>query len=309
MTLTNSEKTGLIATVTFHAVVLLLLLYMGFVTTYPPPQEEGFLVDFGNSETGLGLEEPSAASAPEIVAAEKKVVPAAKPINRPPKASKVEDKGEEDLLTQDYEKTIAVAARAKKKVRDDKKAQLDEEQRLKAREEQQQKADALEQQRQEADERRVAQEKSAKIGAINSRAKNAFGGGKTDNGSKSTGQGNTYGSGNQGSPDGTPGTKQYGLGGGIGAGKGISYSLSGRNARSLPKPTFPGNESGIVVVEVTVDKFGKVTKALPGIKGSNTVNTDLLEAAKKAALAASFNTDENAPAFQKGTITYHFILQ
>ena len=306
MTLTNSERTGLIATVLFHTAVLLLLLYMGFVVPYPPPQEEGFLIDFGNSDTGLGLEEPSAASAPEVVAAAKKVVPVAKPINRPQNTPKVEDKGDEDLLTQDYEKTVAVAARAKKKVRDEKKAKLDEEQRIKAREEQQQRAEALEIQREEAAERRVAQEKAAKIGAINSRAKNAFGGGKTDNGSQSTGQG-TYGGGNQGSPDGTPGAKQYGLGGG--AGKGISFSLAGRNARSLPKPTFPGNESGVVVVEVTVDKFGKVTKALAGIKGSNTVNTDLLEAAKKAALAASFNTDENAPAFQKGTITYHFILQ
>jgi hypothetical protein len=315
MTLTNSEKTGLIATVTFHAVVLLLLLYLGFVTPFPPPQEEGFLVDFGNSETGLGLEEPSAASAPkvaevsapEVATATKKVVPASKPVTRPKSTSKVADNAEEDLLTQEYEKTVAVAARAKKKVLDEKKVKFDEEQRIKAREEQQQRAEALEEQRQAAEENRLAQERSAKIGAINSRAKNAFGGGKTDNGSQSTGQGNTYGRGNQGSPDGTPGAKQYGLGGG--AGKGISFSLAGRNARSLPKPMFPGNESGIVVVEVTVDKFGKVTKALPGIKGSNTVNTDLLEAAKKAALAANFNTDEKAPAFQKGTITYHFILQ
>ena len=314
MTLTNSEKTGLIATVSFHAVVLLLLLYLGFVTPYPPPQEEGFLVDFGNSETGLGLEEPSAAMAPLVaevsapeVAEVKKTVPVQKPVSRPQKTSKVADNAEEDLLTQEYEKTVAIAARAKKKDRDDKKAKLDEQQKEKAREEQQERIDALKLKQQEAEDNRIAQEKSAKIGAINSRAKNAFGGGKTDNGSQSTGQGNTYGRGNQGSPDGTPGVKQYGLGGG--AGKGISFSLSGRNARSLPKPSFPGNEAGTVVVEVTVDKFGKVTKALPGIRGSNTVNTDLLEAAKKAALAASFNSDPSAAAFQKGTITYHFILQ
>lgn len=313
MTLTKSERTGLIATVLFHTVVLLLLLYMGFVTPYPPPAEEGFLVDFGNSETGLGLEEPSAANTEEVASAVEQVIPAAKPVSKPKRTTKIKDNSE-DILTQDYEKTVAVATRAKKKLLDDKKAKLDKEQKLKEQEEQQQRAEALETQRQEAEDRRVAQEKASKIGAINSRAKNAFGGGKNgngggknDNGSQSTGQGNTYGSGNQGSPDGTPGAKQYGLGGG--AGKGISFSLSGRNARSLPKPTFPGNESGIVVVEVTVDKFGKVTKALPGIKGSNTVNTDLLEAAKKAALAASFNTDANAPAFQKGTITYHFILQ
>jgi len=273
------------------------------------------LVDFGNSETGLGLEEPSAASAPivaEVSAPEmaevKKSVQAQKPVSRPKNTAKVTDNAQEDLLTQEYEKTVAIAARAKKKDRDDKKAKLDEQQKEKAREEQQERIDALKLKQQEAEDNRIAQEKSAKIGAINSRAKNAFGGGKTDNGSQSRGQGNTYGSGNQGSPDGTPGVKQYGLGGGPGKG-GVSYNLSGRRAQSLPKPSFPGNESGTVVVEVTVDKNGKVTKALPGIKGSNTVNTDLLEAAKKAALAASFNTDDNAAAFQKGTITYHFILQ
>lgn len=307
MTLTNSEKTGVMVTVIFHTVVLLLLLFMGFVTPFPPPQEEGFLVDFGNSETGLGLEEPSAASAPEDAIAMEKVKPVSRPVSRPQIAPKVLDNAEEDILTQDYEKTVAVAARVKKKLLNEKKARLNEEQKLKAREEQQQMEEEREIQRQQAEENRIRQENAKKIGAINSRAKNAFGGGKTDNGSTSRGQGNTYGNGNQGSPDGTPGANQYGLGGG--AGKGDSFSLTGRNVRSLPKPTFPGNESGVVVVEVTVDKYGKVTKALPGIKGSNTVNTDLLEAAKKAALAASFNSDENAPAFQKGTITYHFNLQ
>ena len=307
MTLTNSEKTGVIVTVLFHTVVLLLLIFMGFVTPFPPPAEEGFLIDFGNTEMGLGVEEPSAAKAPEVVAVPEKIVPVAKPVIPPRSTPKIEDKAEEDLLTQEYEKTVAVAARVKKKLLDEKKAKLEEDQRLKAREEQQQRAEALEIQRREAEENRIREENAKKIGAINSRAKNAFGGGKTDNGSQSSGQGKTYGTGNQGSTDGTPGTNQYGLGGG--AGKGISFSLAGRNARSLPKPSFPGNESGVVVVEVTVDKFGKVTKALPGIKGSNTVNADLLEAARKAALAASFNSDDNAPAFQKGTITYHFILQ
>lgn len=307
MTFTDNQKTGVIATVIFHTVLLFLLFYMGLVLPYPPKQEEGFLVDFGNSATGLGLEEPSAANTADAVAATKKIAPASHPVSRPRPSSKSQDKGDEDLLTQESEKTIALATSARKKIAIEKKLKLDEERKEKAREEKQKRDEAYEKQQQEAEENRVRQEKEKKIGAINSRAKNAFGGGKTDNGSKSTSQGNTYGSGNQGSPDGTPGANQYGLGGG--EGKGISFNLSGRNARSLPKPAFPGNEAGIVVVEVTVDKFGKVTKALPGVKGSNTVDPDLLEAARKAAVAASFNTDQKAPAFQKGTITYHFILQ
>jgi colicin import membrane protein len=307
MTLTNSQKTGAIITVILHTVIFLLLLYMGFVLPYPPPQEEGFTIDFGNSETGLGEEEPSAAFATETAAAAKKNAPLSKPVTTPQPSSKVPDKGDEDLLTQEYEKTVAIAANARKKAADAKRIKLNEEQRIRDLEQKQRRDEALEKMKREAEETRIREDNERKIGAINSRARNAFGGGKTDNGSKSTGQGNTYGPGNQGSPDGTPGADRYGAGGG--EGKGISFSLAGRNARSLPKPSFPGNEAGIVVVEVTVDKFGKVYKALPGVKGSNTVDSDLLEAAKKAALAASFNTDQNAPAFQKGTITYHFILQ
>lgn len=307
MAFTSNQKTGVIATVLFHSVILLFLFYMGLVLPYPPPQEEGFLVDFGNSATGLGLQEPSAAPGSEVSAASKKTAPVSHPVSRPKSSTRIQTQGDEDLLTQEYEKTVALEASARKKILKENKLKLDEERKLKAREEKQQRDEALEKRRQEAEENRIRQEQEKKIGVINSRAKNAFGGGKTDNGSTSTSQGNTYGGGNQGSPDGTPGANQYGLGGG--EGKGISYSLSGRNARSLPKPAFPGNEAGVVVVEVTVDKFGKVTKALPGVKGSNTINPDLLEAARKAAVAANFNTDRNAPAFQKGTITYHFILQ
>ena len=88
----------------------------------------------------------------------------------------------------------------------------------------------------------------------------------------------------------------------------FSYSLGGRSALALPLPYYPGNEEGVVVVQVTVDKYGKVTKAIAGARGSTTLLPELLAAAQKAALQAKFNTDANAPAFQQGTITYRFVL-
>ncbi len=305
MTLTESQKRGLFATVLFHAGVLLLLLYFGFVAPFPPPAEQGILLDFGNSETGLGLEEPSAGRI-QVDKEEKPVpVPAA-----PRVKIKAPAQEEEQILTQDYEKTVAVKTAPKKKIDNEKKIKLEQERKEKEELEKQRQLEQLERQR-AAEAERVKKEEASKSLAINSRAKNAFGTGKVDNGSQSRGQGVTYGSGNQGSPDGTPGANQFGSGGGSGNGRGngTSFSLSGRSALSLPKPNFPGNEAGTVVVEVTVDKSGKVTKAMPGIKGSNTIDTDLLEAARKAAMSAVFNTDQNAPAFQKGTITYHFRLQ
>ena len=306
MTLTDSQKSGIVFTVLFHTAILLMLLFWGFVTPAPPVEEEGFLVDFGNSTTGLGIEEPSAVQGDEGAAASKKTEPDHQAANEPRIKQKTDASNDDDVVTQDYEKAEAIAV-ARKKAINEKKVKLAEEKRIKDQELKNQKDELIAKERQETEDKRIQLEKDKKIGLINSRVKNAFGGGKTDNGSQSTSQGNTYGGGNQGSPDGTPGTNQYG--GHSGDGQGPSYSLSGRSARSLPKPTFPGNESGTVVVEVTVNNYGKVTKALPGIKGSNTVDPSLLEAAKKAAMAATFNSDTNAPAFQKGTITYHFIIQ
>jgi len=302
MNLTKSQRKGAVATVIFHTGLLFWLLYMFFKIPYTPPKEEGLLVDFGNSTTGLGKEEPSAAQAPEVETA--KPILQTKPASKTRSSARSKEKEEEDIVTQEFEKSVAIN---KRKAIKEKNIKLKEIQKQKALEQKQERDEAIAREQKEAEENRVKQEQAKKIGAINSKAKNAFGGGKTDNGSKSTGQGNTYGAGNQGSLNGTPGANQYGLGGGDG--KGISYSLSGRSARSLPKPSFPGNEAGLVVVEVTVDKYGKVTKALSGVRGSNTADADLLEAAKRAALAAIFNSDPNAPAFQKGTITYHFILQ
>jgi hypothetical protein len=61
-------------------------------------------------------------------------------------------------------------------------------------------------------------------------------------------------------------------------------------------------------VKVTVDKNGLVKNAEAGVRGSNTADTELISAAKKAALMAKFNVDANAPAVQVGTITYRFVL-
>jgi colicin import membrane protein len=297
MILTQNQKRGAFATVVFHTALIIILLFFGIITPFPPLPEGGFTFDFGNSETGIGLEEPSAGQLYNKPLNKIKAEITPKIVTKTAPKSKTAVKNEENLLTQDQENTIALKTAEKKKADNEKKLKLENERIL----------------REEAEKQKRQKEAEAKqISAINARAENAFGaGGQTVNGSKSTGQGVTYGPGNQGSPDGIPGANQYGLGGGLGNGRGsgTSFNLSGRSAQSLPKPNFPGNEAGIVVVEVTVNKFGKVTEALPGVKGSNTINSDLLQAAKKAALAASFNSDANAPAFQKGTITYHFVLQ
>lgn len=298
----EEHRSGLIGTLVTHGALLLFLMYFSIINTIPVPAEEGILVNFGDSETGLGMEEPAPGEREPSVnpiesASEKLVVP-------PPPAKKLKDAAaEEQVVTQDVEKTVAVKTPKVNKVVekvDPEKQRLAEEERIR-------KQELLRQQQEE--QRLVAQAaaEQRKIGEINSRTKNAFGGGgKGSPDSKSTSQGVTYGSGNQGVPQGSANVDRYGPGGGIG--NGVSASLDGRTSLSLPKPQYPGNEEGVVVVQVTVDKSGLVKKAEAGFRGSNTTDPDLIAAAKKAALQARFNVDNNAPAFQVGTITYRFVL-
>jgi len=62
-------------------------------------------------------------------------------------------------------------------------------------------------------------------------------------------------------------------------------------------------------VEVSVDRSGIVVKAVPGVKGSTTLDEHLLSAAKEAAMKATFEPKPTAPLIQTGTITYNFILK
>jgi colicin import membrane protein len=53
-----NEK-GLIGTIIYHALLLMLLLFAGLTFPVPPPEEEGILVNFGTDESGSGSYEPS----------------------------------------------------------------------------------------------------------------------------------------------------------------------------------------------------------------------------------------------------------
>jgi len=104
------------------------------------------------------------------------------------------------------------------------------------------------------------------------------------------------------------GTWKYAEGNGLGD-NGISYYLQGRGFQTLPSPKYDSQGEGRVVVDVSVDRSGKVTQAIPGTKGSTTLDEYLLKVAKDAALQAKFESKPDAPIVQKGTITYNFIVK
>ncbi len=88
--------------------------------------------------------------------------------------------------------------------------------------------------------------------------------------------------------------------------KGVSYVMAGRKMTKEPKVDNLTMEKGVVVVEITINKYGNVVKANPGIEGSTTTSKYLLTKAEQAAQSVMFDTSPVMPLEQKGTITITF---
>lgn len=268
--------------------MFLLLIIVSFSVPPPPEIEEGILVNFGTGETGLGMIEPSP--------------PAVQQETSPPLPAKTVVKTEDDpLLTQNNEE----APEVKKADPEAEKKRLEK---IEARriQKEQLEAERIRKVQEETERKRIEAEQQRQADIMN-RTKNALANSKNA-GTTSTGEGITGGPGNQGVASGSVDSKVRGDGDGLGD-KGISYDLQGRGVQDLPLPKYDYQGGGRVVVEVSVDRSGVVILAVPGVKGSNILDDYLLKVAKEAALKARFEMKPDAPAIQKGTITYNFILK
>jgi len=86
--------------------------------------------------------------------------------------------------------------------------------------------------------------------------------------------------------------------------------LKGRTVLGgLPSPTDNIKAEGKVVVQIFVNQYGEVTKAVAGAEGTTVANAELWAAARAAAMKAHFNMAADAPVLQEGTITYNFKLK
>lgn len=77
----------------------------------------------------------------------------------------------------------------------------------------------------------------------------------------------------------------------------------------LPTPAYTIQAEGVVVVDISVDQYGTVTKAVPGAAGTTLTDATIWAAVRTAAMKAHFNVAADAPALQQGTITYVFKLK
>jgi len=277
-----------VGTTIIHVVVLALLLILGFSPPPPPEIEEGILVNFGTDETGSGLIEPS-----EMALQEES--------SPPPAPSPVTVQDDEPLLTQNNEDAPEV-----KKVDPEAEKRRLEKIEADRRVKEQLEAERKKRELEEAERRRIDAEQKRQADIMN-RTRDALANSR-NTGTSSTSEGDAGGTGNQGVPTGSVDSKVRGDGSGLGN-NGISYDLQGRGFQSLPSPRYDYQEEGRVVVEVSVDRNGRVTQAVAGIKGSTTLDEYLLRVAREAALQARFDPKPDAPAIQKGSITYNFILK
>ena len=263
-------RNGLIGTVLFHGMLLILLLYMAFRTPLPLPAEQGILVDFGNSNTGLGNFEPRMSDPAPV-----------QPQPETPKATQAE----QETLTQDIEETVTLPEKPKTKPKEQPKET--------------QKETVKETQKATP----PAEQPKPVERTVDSRAMYP---GRGDAASTASSQGEAGGQGNQGVATGAPDVHVYGEGGDAAGNK---WALTGRGlVGRLPLPAYNVQEAGTVVVAITVDKNGNVTKATPGVQGSTTLSKTLYDAAEKAARQAKFTPNPDVIE-QAGKLTYIFKLE
>lgn len=305
---TYKRKSALLTSII--GVLILVLIFMFGLTYFDPPKEYGIAVNFGTTDYGSGNRQPTEALKPapatpaetEPVLEEEaeEVVADAEPETAP-----AEEESAEEVLTQVDKEALAI----KKREEERKKKEAAEAAEAKRQAEAIRKAEAekaAEAERQRiAEEKRIEQEKAEK----EAKRKNldALMGGFSDSDGKADGgEGDDNLAGDKGKITGDPNASgYYGVGG---DGSGGNYRLGNRKALSKPKPDYPCNEEGRVVVSISVDQSGKVIAAQPGIQGTTNSAPCLLNEAKEAALKTRFNADNKAPSKQVGAIIYNFSL-
>ena len=308
---TRHKKKSFTLTTLLLSALLLLLFYIG-LTYMDPPIENGISVNFGTTDFGSGQVQPK-----EKIISEPLDTPPVEPVKQEVQEEIVEEEEEieevpeevvakeapsEKVLTQESEESIKIkqATEAKKRAEDAAKAeQKRKEDAIKA---EKAKAAKIAQQKKDAEEKaRLEQEAKKK------KLDEMMGGLNKSDGTASGSEGDDNKAGDKGSPDGDPYAPGFYGSPGSGSGTG-GYGLNGRSLVNNGKVPQECNESGRVVVRITVDKSGKVIKAEPGVRGTTNNSPCLLEPARKTAFMHKWNLDSNAPSEQVGFVVVNFKL-
>jgi len=288
---TRHKKKSFTLTTALLSALLLLMFYIG-LTYMEPPIENGITVNFGTTEFGMGEEQPrekvqsqkaeKQEQAEEVVQQEEAAPP------EEVASEEVSEKPAEKLLTREEEEAI--------KIKQQQEAERKEAEARKA------KAEQLARE-QKAAEEKARQEQEAKKQKLDE----LMGGLNKSDGVAQGSEGDDQMAGDKGQPDGDPyGTSYYGT---PGTGSGTAgYGLNGRSLVSKGKVQQECNQEGRVVVQIVVDRSGKVISATPGVRGTTNNDPCLLDPARKTAFMHQWNVDSNAPSQQVGFVVVNFKL-
>ncbi len=281
----KNRKAALYTLLICGTLLLLLLLVSWNLPFNPPtPVEEGLEVNLGNSDQGLGNNQPflpndpskqdqEKYTPPKTVAATKEAlkdvetddknpddVPAVKPppVTKP-QATKIPDK---DLSVKTPRKIVQTAVNPTP----------------------------------------VPPKPKAVFHGVNG---DGTGGNDADHFKPGGNQGIAGGKGDQGAPGGDPNSTNY-KGGGHGNGIAIAGGLQGRKIRSTPSFTDEFNENAKVAVDIHVDAAGNVISAEYQARGSTTADASLKAIAIQKAHQVKFNSSSDESV---GTLIFNFKLK
>tara|TARA_R110000868_G_scaffold126481_8_gene333612 strand:- start:3355 stop:4251 length:897 start_codon:yes stop_codon:yes gene_type:complete len=292
---TRHKKKSFTLTTILLSALLVLLFYIG-LTYLDPPIENGISINFGTTDFGSGTIQPK-----EKVKSE----PLNKPIQPPVQQEKVEEVKEvvpkevsakeqaaEKVVTQESEESIVIKQQKEAQRKADAAAKA-----AKA------EADRVEREKQEAKEK-AQKEQDAKKRKLDE----LMGGLNKSDGSAAGSEGNDTKAGDKGSPNGDPYATSYYGAPGSGSGTG-GYGLKGRSLLGNSSVKQDCNEEGRVVVQIVVDRTGKVISATPGVKGTTNTNPCLMKPAEQTARSHQWKSDPNAPNQQVGFVVVNFKLR
>ena len=271
----------------YTAAACALLLVVLFITSWthpvepPPPPDQGIEVNLGNSDQGLGKDQPYLPGEPSAQDKEKYT---------PPKVAAIEKAPAKDVETDDNNKEDAPVI---------KKAPVTKPNATRIPDKDETKVRAKPVKQPETLPTPPAPRPKAVFHGVNG---TGTGGNAADDFKPGGNEGIAGGHGDQGAPGGNPSSTNY-VGGGHGNGVFISRGLSGRHIMSTPSFTGDFNENAKVAVTVHVDANGNVTSAEYTLMGSTTSVANYKELAVEKARQIKFNPGNGESV---GTLIFNF---
>ena len=255
----NLKATGY--TAVFCTLLLIILLYASWTLPVEPPPvvEEGIEVNLGNSDKGMGTDQPYLPGNPAAEDKEKYT---------PPKQAVVEREPVKNVETDDNNKENAPVVKKPAITKPDATKLPDKDVTKKV--------VRPVKQPETLPVKPVVRHPKALMGAVQGTGN---GGNGADDFKPGGNQGVAGGHGDQGAPGGDPNSNNFTGGGHVNSGFKPTGGLQGRGIVSYPKFTDDFNQNATIVLDLHVDENGNVISAEYDMRGSTTSDGNLIEIA------------------------------